>query len=181
MTPHMGEWYAEGAGRPGERDTIPGDWHDPVPVQFLVASRPRFQFALAPRPGAADAAADLPDLVQALGDALEWLGAGAKTAVGYGVMSKAAKDPPGGDPEAVWEGVTLRYAKGQQRLSTRRPDGAEGFLQGEEAWRLYGGRSARERKDLDKGRLRADVRVRRLGGRNWQILGWADRKSEGTR
>lgn len=82
MTPHMGKWYEEGGDITAlsQSDRIPADWHDPVPVCFLVADKPQFQFAVAPRTDAAKE--DLPKVIEALGQALEWLGAGAKTAVG---------------------------------------------------------------------------------------------------
>ena len=89
MTPHMGKWYELGGeisdvDRQPER--VPADWHDPVPVYFLVADRPEFQLAVAPR--TADGDKDLDAIMDALGDALEWLGAGAKTAAGYGAVSR---------------------------------------------------------------------------------------------
>ncbi len=85
MTPHMGKWYAEGGGITSiasQPDLVPADWHDPVPVPFLVADKPSFQFCIAPRRGSA--IGELGGVAAALKRALEWLGAGAKTAVGYG-------------------------------------------------------------------------------------------------
>ncbi len=88
MTPHMGDWYEKGGqiGSLSESDRVPADWHDPVPVGFLVAHKPRLQFAIAPRTAAAKD--ELNELMDALGMALEFLGAGAKTAVGYGAMNR---------------------------------------------------------------------------------------------
>jgi len=84
MTPHMGKWYEQG-GASATPESMPGDWHDPVPVPFLVVKEARFLFAVAPRvPGASGAAREAMAL---LGEALAWLGAGAKTAAGYGHMS----------------------------------------------------------------------------------------------
>jgi CRISPR-associated protein Cmr6 len=62
----------------------PGDWDSPVPVYFLsVPAGQRFSFAVAPR--RSDCAGDLLDrAVEWLSGALEHLGAGAKTASGYG-------------------------------------------------------------------------------------------------
>lgn len=93
MTPHMSKWYELG----GEiqdvstaSDRLPADWHDPVPVYFLVADKPEFLFAIAPRFSINTEAekGELMDVLDALGSALEWLGAGAKTAVGYGTMTR---------------------------------------------------------------------------------------------
>jgi len=82
MTPHYGKWYAEGESRPNRSDTVPADWYDPVPVPFLVVDKgASFQFSVAKRAGSD---IDLCAATKALGDALQWLGAGAKTATGYG-------------------------------------------------------------------------------------------------
>lgn len=82
MTPHMGQWYADGAQRPLDANTSPGDWHNPVPVPFLVSAKTTLLFAVIPRDSTAQK--ELPALMMALQQALDWLGAGAKTAVGYG-------------------------------------------------------------------------------------------------
>jgi len=79
MTPHYQEWYQKGTESP------PGDWHDPTPIPFLtVAADQTFQFALAPRTDCEQDRKDAKDAAQWLVDALYWIGAGAKTAVGYG-------------------------------------------------------------------------------------------------
>ncbi|MBN1192722.1 MAG: type III-B CRISPR module RAMP protein Cmr6 [Coriobacteriia bacterium] len=85
ITPHYGEWYESGGSKPGRPESTPGDWHDPVPVSFLVTKRADFLFAIAPRLGHGTAVdADL--ALSELEKALDYLGAGAKTAVGYGRM-----------------------------------------------------------------------------------------------
>lgn len=90
MTPHMGRWYEQGGALEEDAtpanlaECLPADWHDPVPIPFLVADRPKFQFAIAPRHGTAKS--ELVAILAALDEALKWLGAGAKTAVGYGRM-----------------------------------------------------------------------------------------------
>lgn len=77
-TPHYGPYYAKGEA--------PGDWHSPVPVTFLtIAAGTKFRF----RVTAAHSGVD-PELVDAakrlLLGGLYWLGAGAKTAAGYGAF-----------------------------------------------------------------------------------------------
>ncbi len=80
MTPHYGPWHQ------GETNAVPADWHSPTPIPFLtVAPGQMFVFAVLPRNRSnrqdqedCKRAADL------LKEALEMLGAGAKTAVGYG-------------------------------------------------------------------------------------------------
>jgi CRISPR-associated protein Cmr6 len=88
MTPHMGKWYQEGdkiKNFATEPEKLPADWHDPVPVPFLaVKPKTTFLFIIAPRSEAA--AAFMKDAFVSLEEALNWLGAGAKTATGYGHM-----------------------------------------------------------------------------------------------
>jgi CRISPR-associated protein Cmr6 len=97
MTPHMGKWYEEGGkiGEPCQEPyrRIPADWHAPVPVPFLVAQKAKLLVGIAPR--RPEFAGELPQVFAALKQALDWLGAGAKTAAGYGRMvenSSAAAD-----------------------------------------------------------------------------------------
>ena len=93
MTPHYGKWYEQGGDdkKNTQADTVPADWHSPVPVTFLTVKKATFQFGIAVRAGlnAGDQAAAQTALHQVLAvlqDALEWAGAGAKTATGYGRM-----------------------------------------------------------------------------------------------
>jgi CRISPR type III-B/RAMP module RAMP protein Cmr6 len=83
MTPHYAPWYQDGKA--------PGDWHSPTLIPFLtVALGQTFQFALLPRTPAD--AADCERAETLLRQALETLGAGAKTAAGYGVFGEAADE-----------------------------------------------------------------------------------------
>ena len=95
MTPHMGDWYADGAKaqKVGTPDAVPADWHDPVPVTFLVAKEITLLFSFALRPTAPPqdkAAIKLDDVAYVLEQALQYAGAGAKTATGYGQMQSLA-------------------------------------------------------------------------------------------
>lgn len=95
MTPHMGGWYADGAKaqKVGTPDAVPADWHDPVPVTFLVAKEITLLFSFALRPTAPPqdkAAIKLDDVAYVLEQALQYAGAGAKTATGYGQMQSLA-------------------------------------------------------------------------------------------
>ena len=87
MTPHMGKWYENGGAITKESypDTLPADWHDPTPIPFLTATDIKLIFSVAHRPRAPEKI-DLDEVVSHLQKALECLGAGAKTAVGYGRM-----------------------------------------------------------------------------------------------
>ena len=92
MTPHMGEWYEKGASAdPHNGDdwqSIPADWHNPKPITFLVVKKGVFRFMIAPTPRAQGA--DVNVALDQLEGALEFLGAGAKTAAGYGRMTRNA-------------------------------------------------------------------------------------------
>ena len=75
MTPHYANW---------SEDDPPGDWRSPTPIPFLTtAANTPFFFGVVPR-GKHQDQDDLKVLMCWLGLALEHLGAGAKTAVGYG-------------------------------------------------------------------------------------------------
>ncbi len=87
MTPHMGDWYAEGGKIQNVRtdaDKLPADWHDPVPIPFLSVHTAQFLFTIAPRPGSN---VNEDKVFQCLDNALKYLGAGAKTQTGYGYMT----------------------------------------------------------------------------------------------
>lgn len=81
MTPHYGPYYQDDQGK-----TAPGDWHSPVPISFLtVEAGASWQVAILPGPKQRTVTDDqLSELHAALVDVFAWLGAGAKTAVGYG-------------------------------------------------------------------------------------------------
>jgi CRISPR-associated protein Cmr6 len=91
MTPHMGDWYAKGdhiSDVTNDSASLPADWHNPVPIPFLVVKEGSFLFSIASRnPHNAEAKAELSLVIEALGNALEYMGAGAKTAAGYGRMT----------------------------------------------------------------------------------------------
>jgi len=93
MTPHYGKWYENGGDEKENTkpETVPADWHSPIPVTFLTVKKATFQFGIAVRGGLkADdqtaAKTALHEVMAVLQDALEWAGAGAKTATGYGRM-----------------------------------------------------------------------------------------------
>lgn len=84
LNPHYQAYYSDPGNNP------PADYYNPVPVFFLaVASQQSFRFALAPRPGVEIAQNDWEWLWDILSEALQFIGAGGKTAVGYGAMVNA--------------------------------------------------------------------------------------------
>ena len=87
MTPHMGEWYRQGDNITAENrnDSLPADWHRPNPIAFLAVKAICLQFCIAPRPCLNPIPVEeLTEAINYFKMALEFLGAGAKTAVGYG-------------------------------------------------------------------------------------------------
>lgn len=78
MTPHYGPYY--------QGDEPPADWHNPVPVPFLVVdSGQDFLFGLLPRrPQDEVDREDCKKAAEWLKEALSRIGGGAKTAAGYG-------------------------------------------------------------------------------------------------
>lgn len=89
MTPHYLEYYQQ-----DNPEKPPGDWYDPVPIPFLtVALGQTFLFALAPRrPSDEQSRDDCRQAVEWLAEALAAIGAGAKTAVGYGRFVRLEKE-----------------------------------------------------------------------------------------
>lgn len=93
LTPHYGKWHEKGHEIQGRNmsdivknhhDKLPADWHEPVPVPFLAVKSATFLISIAARNSKDKnmAATAFESLLQAL----EFTGAGSKTAVGYGHM-----------------------------------------------------------------------------------------------
>ena len=121
MTPHYGDYYEKGA--------VPGDWLSPNPIPFLtVGSDQHFQFALSPRTPAD--AADVATSASWLEEALKWLGAGAKTAVGYGRFAKTDPADDTSDQSKTSQSVGARPSGPQyktgQHVAARRVDDPKG-------------------------------------------------------
>jgi len=83
MTPHYSEYYQS-----AENDiTPPGDWLNPIPIPFLAVEKEQmFHFMITPR--TSQYKADTEQCMQWLKDALQYTGAGAKTASGYGYFEE---------------------------------------------------------------------------------------------
>lgn len=80
MTPHYSPWSA---------DNPPGDWRSPTPIPFLTVA-PGALFLLAVLPRSKHDLDEITSVGHWLEEALGDMGAGAKTAVGYGRMKLAA-------------------------------------------------------------------------------------------
>jgi CRISPR type III-B/RAMP module RAMP protein Cmr6 len=92
LTPHVKPYYESTASGPADRAVPPAEYHNPVPVNFLTVSG-TFGIDLYGRNGD-----DVELAAQWLTEAGQELGAGAKTAAGYGYLN-LARVPPGDDPE----------------------------------------------------------------------------------
>ncbi len=151
MTPHYAPYYSDGEA--------PGDWHDPTPIPFLtVAAKQPFQFAIAPRNSN-----NKDDAAQArewLKEALGWIGAGAKTAVGYGRFKPTGSSEP--IETVTWKNAVMRYSPGS-RMLTAYAEGktAEGKNDALEQW--IKNQSKATKKKLKKGELKRDVEVSPVG------------------
>jgi CRISPR-associated protein Cmr6 len=185
LTPHQGDYYV------GDGTTVPGDWHDPVPVPFLtVPPGTRFTFYLRSR-GSATVDGDLARLERLLRGALDELGIGGKTGAGYGFFGE--KTPP--RPREV--GAAARSPAGSHtshRPAAReqRPTPAPAPKVAETLWKnqtlelLQGVPTVSRGKQQAKGRLqdlvpdlqqalragkklRADARVVKGIGGEWRI------------
>lgn len=86
VTPHYGRWYEKGDSDPVGSDTVPGDWHSPLPVEFLAVEKAVMQFGVMPRLGADIQEHEIEQVCNVITLALEYLGIGAKTATGFGRM-----------------------------------------------------------------------------------------------
>ncbi len=100
MTPHQGHYYQQGNDHKTGASTSPHDSGQPVPIHFLtVPPGSRFAFHVqCDLPRLQKLAPDLAKnerwkqlLTTAFEHAFEWLGFGAKTAVGYGAMESEAQ------------------------------------------------------------------------------------------
>lgn len=88
MNPHYAPYYGDRDGK-----TPPADYHSPRPIFFLtVAPGAVFSFAFGLRRGCGGSKADVDTVFRFLSEALDTLGAGGKTAVGYGFMTRERDD-----------------------------------------------------------------------------------------
>ena len=182
MTPHMGKWYEKGdaIGADNLAQVAPADWHSPVPVPFLVVKTGvTFQWAIAPRQsGDAATAARRHEAVrralQELKNALEWVGAGAKTAVGYGrlvdtvaeevLRAQASLQSSGialGQEE--WSSAKANWNKGKIELLVESAGKKAVPLQGQKARDMRSQLKPEDIAKLDKGKavtVRAIVDVK---------------------
>lgn len=94
MTPHYSDYYAGKKDKQGKL-VPPADWHSPIPIPFLVvAAGQSFAFGVLPCRNDEVCRQDCETVKGWLEGALCWIGAGAKTAVGYGRFVKHGTHTP---------------------------------------------------------------------------------------
>ncbi len=194
MTPHQSHYYQQTKERRSGDSVSPHDSGQPTPISFLtVPPGSTFTFFVVcdrqhlarltqrPKAGAPDLLGQDEHgkprwqtlLEAAFEHAFEWLGFGAKTAVGYGAMKRREPQTVGASPpvehaapappqptsappsvsrqEERWANVTLTYQKGGGGVVTvTRPDGKKADAQGERAQTLIRSLSPELAKRLEK-------------------------------
>lgn len=155
MTPHYSPYYSDGE--------TPGDWYDPVPIPFLtVGSGQTFQFIVAPRrPRNEQSRQDAAQAAEWLKKALKWIGAGAKTAAGYGRFTLSEPRP---DEYEIWENATVNYKPNTgEVLAASGSNKAQGKNDALAGWARGIRETKSGKKKLNKGAIRRAVKVQKTG------------------
>lgn len=183
MTPHQGHYYQQTLAMKAGNSSSPHESGQPNPILFLtVPPGSRFVFHVTCDtvrlcrlvPELAENGAWKPLLQAAMQHAFEWLGFGAKTAVGYGVMRtdsdssarvRREEDSRYGTVERLDDqeaAGTLRFDKSRGRAFVR-VESAEGEVK-KELWDPIGERLSKRQlaKALD-GKLPVKVRYTKIG------------------
>lgn len=193
MNPHHSDYY--------QGNTPPTDCGQPIPIFFLtVPENSGFTFHVQcdrsrlPEDWSADRWRAL--LEAAFAHAFDWLGFGAKTAVGYGAMCQPKPETPPRQPSKLdnaqkaapavgeikdsaptipetgpqrWENVTLSWNKGKRELQATTAQG-RAFAGGKEGVDLREKLGPECRSKLDKGKaVTVALTVEWIGGNNWRI------------
>ncbi|MEJ5369567.1 MAG: type III-B CRISPR module RAMP protein Cmr6 [Bryobacteraceae bacterium] len=215
MTPHQSHYYQQKTDRKSGDSKSPHDSGQPNPILFLTVP-PGAEFAF-------HVVCDLPRLKRVapalLGEvepgkeplwkqlleaafehAFQWLGFGAKTAVGYGAMQRAAAPaaPAGGQPKAgasaapqgqsnkpaqeafaaneqIWENATLQWNPGKQELTALSADlKSKAALLQKAAQDFLANLPEQQREQLKSKKKLAGVKVRvQVEGNKFTLLGLA--------
>lgn len=216
MTPHYTHYYQQKpgdgkqpSGEQQQRVQSPHDSGQPNPICFLtVPPGSRFVFHVTCDVGRLEQiAADLAReelwkklLVSAFEHAFRWLGFGAKTAVGYGVMRMTEQVPPTSSPvgttgetpparsaeggpaasvvkgaETIWEGATLKFNPSDRSIQATLRRQTTAPLRGGGAEALLNALGAERADTLRSRKLLANVRVKiEQQGNLIKLLGLAE-------
>ncbi len=204
MTPHQSHYYQQKKERKSGDSTSPHDSGQPNPILFLtVPPGAKFRFVVTcdvPRlkriaPGLAEGDRWKKLLDGAFGHAFEWLGFGAKTAVGYGAMRRAganrqetgsgeassvaasAPGKPAAAPEAreeIWDNATLKWNPGKQEIMAQAAGKPAAVLAQKAAQDFLNALPEAQRDQLKSKKSLGPVRVRiRAEGNKMTIVGLA--------
>lgn len=161
LNPHYGPYYEDPSNPPA-------DYYNPVPVFFLsVVKGAEFSFTVAPRPGAYKQdgsenntiSKDLDTVKDWLCKALENIGCGGKTAVGYGLFNKPSTTANG--DTIRWENAKVQYSQGTREI-TAYSEGKKAHAtisNNENLKHFVDSLSNRRKKDLTQDGIRATVMV----------------------
>jgi CRISPR-associated protein Cmr6 len=192
MTPHHGSYY--------RGETSPNDATEPIPIPFLVlpaGSKLRFVLCFEPAlwpPGLE--AVDWATLAErALRHAFDWVGFGAKTAIGYGAMQEDEEARAQREQQAAARRAAEAAAAREEKRKKQTPEQAEAedaavwigefraLLDAEKARKNYkpGGAFDQQRNDLMKRFLRLQgMHVRREAAQvlrdAYKFTGWPSKK-----
>ncbi len=175
MTPHYGDYY--------KGETTPHDAGQPNPIVFLVVpAGSEFFFHLT-----CDTARLTPDLTASWQDlmraafnhAFDWLGFGAKTAVGYGAMRQSTAQVAGQSvqtlaensrpaalqaTESIWSNATLRFNPGSKEIVAYFGNRSTAGLRGQQAQDLMNQLGERaERLKMQRELKGIAVRIEQVG------------------
>ncbi len=82
LTPHFSKYYKD-------KRNSPVEWYAPTPIPYMVVAKDQtFVFGVAPQKNDEQGQKDVAKVAGWLKEALEWTGAGAKTAIGFGRFSE---------------------------------------------------------------------------------------------
>lgn len=197
MTPHQSHYYQQKSDRKRGSSMSPHDSGQPTPITFLTVP-PGSGFTFFVTCDTSRLSRLAPELLQTPWDsdtprwkalmagvfehAFEWLGFGAKTAVGYGVMSEVG----GTDTlsqgkakaeaaEVIWQSATLTYNPGSGEIKASFEGKVTAGLKGQDAENLLSKLDEERARKLRKNKKLSDVPARvRPNGNMWLLLGLAE-------
>ena len=193
MTPHQSHYYQPKNDRKSGGSVSPHDSGQPTPIAFLtVPPGSGFTFLvtcdtsrLAPELLQTTLDSDAPRwkvlMAAAFEHAFEWLGFGAKTAVGYGVMNEVGGTGASSQAKAkadaaevVWRSATLTLNPGSGEVKARCEGKVTAGLKGQDAENLLSKLDEERARKLRKNKKLSDVPVCvRPNGNMWLLLGLA--------
>lgn len=194
MTPHQSHYYQQKNDRKSGGIVSPHDSGQPTPITFLtVPPGSGFTFLvtcdtsrLAPELLHTTLDSDAPRwrvlMAAAFEHAFEWLGFGAKTAVGYGVMSEVGGTDASSQgkakaeaAEVVWQSATLTFNPGSGEVKASFEGKVTAGLKGQDAEKLLSKLDEERARKLRKNKKLSDVPARvRPNGNMWHLLGLAE-------